>query len=353
MSTSSARRRLRRQLAVALSALLTVGWSFGSACAQGPAAAFPARVIRIVPFGTAGGPIDAIARLYAEKLQQRWGQTVIVEPQPGRQRHPGRRHGGQGRARRLHDADHTAADAHQQRDPAAEAALRPGEGLHAAVAAGDGRPDAGRARSTRPTPNWRRFVAFARRHPGLTYGTWGNGSHGSPVRRTAQAPDRPRPDSRAVQGRGPAHHDMVGGVLDFAWANPATARGADPGRQASRCSASPARAGSRRCRSRDLHRAGLQGLRPRQLDRRLRTGEDCRSRSSTQWTDALREITAACRRSASELAAFGFEPLGNDPKRVRSELPVRLPARGRTDQGRGGHGAMTQLIGESDRHRSE
>jgi hypothetical protein len=51
-----------------------------SAQAQAP---FPAKVIRIVPFGTAGGPIDVIARAYAEKLQQRWGQSVIVEPRPG------------------------------------------------------------------------------------------------------------------------------------------------------------------------------------------------------------------------------------------------------------------------------
>ena len=36
--------------------------------AQAP---FPNRVIRIVPFGTAGGPIDVVARVYAEKLQQK------------------------------------------------------------------------------------------------------------------------------------------------------------------------------------------------------------------------------------------------------------------------------------------
>ena len=45
--------------------------------------AFPARVIRIVPFGTAGGPIDVLARVYGEKLQQRWNQSVIVDAKPG------------------------------------------------------------------------------------------------------------------------------------------------------------------------------------------------------------------------------------------------------------------------------
>jgi tripartite-type tricarboxylate transporter receptor subunit TctC len=44
---------------------------------------FPSRVIRIVPFGTGGGPIDTIARIYADKLRERWGQPVIVEAKPG------------------------------------------------------------------------------------------------------------------------------------------------------------------------------------------------------------------------------------------------------------------------------
>ena len=41
---------------------------------------FPNRPIRIVPFGTAGGPIDVLARVYGEKLQQRWGQSVSFDP---------------------------------------------------------------------------------------------------------------------------------------------------------------------------------------------------------------------------------------------------------------------------------
>ena len=46
-------------------------------------AAYPSRPIRIVPFGTAGGPIDIIARLYGERLTQRWGQPVVVDAKPG------------------------------------------------------------------------------------------------------------------------------------------------------------------------------------------------------------------------------------------------------------------------------
>jgi tripartite-type tricarboxylate transporter receptor subunit TctC len=45
--------------------------------------AFPNKVIRIVPFGTGGGPIDTLARVYADKLSARWGQPVIVDAKPG------------------------------------------------------------------------------------------------------------------------------------------------------------------------------------------------------------------------------------------------------------------------------
>src|SRR5688500_7653957 len=44
---------------------------------------FPERMVRIVPFGTAGGPIDTIARMYADRLRERWKQPVVVESKPG------------------------------------------------------------------------------------------------------------------------------------------------------------------------------------------------------------------------------------------------------------------------------
>src|SRR5688500_12983921 len=44
---------------------------------------FPNKPIRIVPFGTAGGPIDSIARVYGEALKQRWNQPIVVDAKPG------------------------------------------------------------------------------------------------------------------------------------------------------------------------------------------------------------------------------------------------------------------------------
>ena len=53
------------------------------ACAQDPAASYPARAIRfIVPF-PAGGAADALPRIVAERLSARWAQPVIVENRVG------------------------------------------------------------------------------------------------------------------------------------------------------------------------------------------------------------------------------------------------------------------------------
>jgi tripartite-type tricarboxylate transporter receptor subunit TctC len=51
----------------------------GSALAQ----AFPSRTVTLVVPNPPGGAIDIQARLYAQKLQELWGQPVIVDYRPG------------------------------------------------------------------------------------------------------------------------------------------------------------------------------------------------------------------------------------------------------------------------------
>ena len=54
------------------------------------AQAYPTRPVRfLVPF-PAGGPSDILARLYGQKLSQRWNQPVVVETGSG-QREPSAR----------------------------------------------------------------------------------------------------------------------------------------------------------------------------------------------------------------------------------------------------------------------
>src|SRR3954463_893 len=65
-----------------VSALLAV-LAVSGAVSYAQAPAWPTRPVRfIVPFGPGAGA-DIGARLFAEKLSQRWGQPVVVENRPG------------------------------------------------------------------------------------------------------------------------------------------------------------------------------------------------------------------------------------------------------------------------------
>ncbi|MFD2181101.1 Bug family tripartite tricarboxylate transporter substrate binding protein [Rhodoplanes azumiensis] len=80
---SSVRSSVRRPLAALLSACAVAVTALVGADAPAAAEAWPTRPIRIVvPFGPGSTP-DLIARVVAEGLQQRLGQTVTVENKPG------------------------------------------------------------------------------------------------------------------------------------------------------------------------------------------------------------------------------------------------------------------------------
>ncbi len=55
----------------------------GGAAAQSGAQSFPAKTVRIVVPQAPGGASDALARVIAQRLTERWKQQVIVENRPG------------------------------------------------------------------------------------------------------------------------------------------------------------------------------------------------------------------------------------------------------------------------------
>lgn len=205
----------RRSLLVAGTAAISPVW------AQTPI--FPNRVIRIVPFGTAGGPIEIIARTYAEKLQQRWGKPIIVESKPGA-------------------SGILAANEVARSDPDGHTVLftLPVTHINNAILVKklpydplkDFQPISQIAvggpmlvaRADAPYSTINEFVAFAKKKTGLSYGTWGQGTEAHLLCELLSRKEGLKFVHVPYKSQSAAHADMFSGVLDFAWANPAAAR---------------------------------------------------------------------------------------------------------------------------------
>src|ERR1022692_924516 len=73
-----------RRAAVCLLASMVLGAACGGAAAQTtPVKDWPARTVRLIVPLSPGTATDVTARLYAERLQARWGKPVVVENRPG------------------------------------------------------------------------------------------------------------------------------------------------------------------------------------------------------------------------------------------------------------------------------
>lgn len=271
-------------------------------------APFPARTIRIVPFGTAGGPIDALARAYGEKLQVRFGQAIIVDPKPG--------------ASGIIAADFIAKappDGHTVlftlplthvnnailqpklpydpiRDFAPISMLATGGPMLVAPAHA-------------PYANLREFVDYAKKQKVLNYGTWGNGSTAHLFCELLKRQSGTNLVHVPYKAEAIAHADMFGGSLDFAWSNPATARAQVQGGRMKVLGASGTRRVSIMPNVPTFAEQGFAGF---DIDSWIGVYAPARTPQPAldTWTAALRETTFMPE-VAARLTAFGFEPLGN------------------------------------------
>ncbi len=306
----------RRTALAGISAALTL-----PAWAQ-QAAAFPSRPIRIVPFGTAGGPIDTLARVYGEKLQQRWGQPVVIDAKPG--------------ASGIIAADFVAkapADGYtvmmtlplthvnvailQPKLP-----YDPVKDFSPLSMLATGGPMLV-ARANASYNNLQEFVAYAKTRPSLTYGTWGNGSTAHLFGELLRRQTGVNLIHAAYKAEAAAHSDLFGELLDFAWANPSTARAQAQGGKMKVIGI----AGTRRVSTMpNVPTFAEQGFKGFDLDSWIGMYGPARLPADIQaaWVAALREITALPDVQA-RLTGYGFEPLGNTPEQFMEIYRADFP----------------------------
>jgi tripartite-type tricarboxylate transporter receptor subunit TctC len=296
--------------------------SLAAAPLQAQNAPFPNRMIRIVPFGTAGGPIDGIARAYADKLQARWGQPVIVEAKPG--------------ASGIVAADFVAKSppdgytvmftlplTHINVPILQKVPYDPVRDFTPLSMLATGGPMIV-VRADAPFNDVKGFIEFAKAQGRpLNYGTWGNGStahlFGELLKRQSGAPLTHVP----YKAEAAVHNDLFGNTLDFAWANPATARGHV---QAGKMKAL-AIAGTRRVSIMPMVPTFTeQGFVGFDIDSWIGVYAPAKLPADNQntWVTALREITAMPEVS-QRLIAFGFEPLGNAPAQFAERYQADYP----------------------------
>ena len=293
---------------------------------------FPNRAIRIVPFGTAGGPIDTLARTYAEKLQQRWGQPVIVDAKPGASgtiaadfvaKAPPDGHTVMFTLPLTH-VNNAILQARLPYDPVKDftplSMLATGGPMLV-------------TRANAPYSSVKELLDFANKQSalksgsanprGLSYGTWGNGSSahlfGELLRRQSGADLL----HVAYKAEAAVHSDLFGEVLEFAWANPATARAHIQGGKMKVLAVAGARRLPVLPNVPTFTEQGFQGF---DVDSWIGVYAPARTPPPVveAWTGALREITRLPEVSA-RLIAFGFEPLGNTPAQFLEQYKADYP----------------------------
>jgi tripartite-type tricarboxylate transporter receptor subunit TctC len=283
---------------------------------------FPNRPIKIVPFGTAGGPIDTLARIYGDKLQQRWGQPIVVEPKPG--------------ASGIIAADYVAKSA---ADGYTVMMTLPLTHVNNAILQPKLPYDPVKSfsplsmlavggpmlvvRANAPLNNIKDLIEFAKKKGTLNYGTWGNGSSAHLFGELLAQQSGTQLVHAAYKSEAAAHNDLFGELLDFAWANPSTARAQVQGGKMKVLGV----AGTRRVSTMpQISTFSEQGFKGFDVDSWIGMYAPANLPAELQntWVNALREITALPEIQA-KLISFGFEPLGNTPQQFMEVFKADYP----------------------------
>lgn len=202
---------MRLPLQFAISALLLVAPLAPSGAQQ-----YPVKPIRLITGFSAGGPTDVTARLIGQKLTEKWGQPVVVEPRPGA--------GGNIAAELVAKS---APDGYTLLVPAFAHAVNPA--LYAKLpfdTVKDFAPVTLFASAANilavhpsvPVRSVKEFIALAKRRPGeLTYGSAGNGTASHLAGELLGSMAGIKITNIPYKGSAPASADLLGGHISAAF----------------------------------------------------------------------------------------------------------------------------------------
>ena len=198
----------------ALAAVMAVATMLGSAQAQDGAADYPNKAVKVVVTVPAGGGVDTVTRIITEKLQQRWGQPVVIENRGGA--------GGNIAAEAvfLSEPDGYTLMASQPAPITTNVFLHKKLNFDPAefepVVIMSKIPNVLLVRPDFPAKTAQEFMDYARKNPGkLSYASQGVGTTSHLTTELFQSLTNTKLVHVPYKGTGPALNDLVGGHVDF------------------------------------------------------------------------------------------------------------------------------------------
>ena len=177
--------------------------------------AYPSRPIKLIVCLPAGGGVDTVSRIIADKMSKVLGQPVVVENKGGQSGNLGTEFVYSRRARRLHAARLAArADHHRRRCCSRSSiSIRPSSSPSRVMSAIANtllvRPDF-------PASNVKEFIAYVKANPGkVNYASQGNGTTSHLTGAMFDAATGTKMNHIPYRGTAPAINDLLGGHVDL------------------------------------------------------------------------------------------------------------------------------------------
>jgi tripartite-type tricarboxylate transporter receptor subunit TctC len=198
----------------ALATVAAFAGMLGSAQAQDAAADYPNKAVKVVVTVPAGGGVDTVTRIVTEKLQQRWGQPVVIENRGGA--------GGNIAAEAVFAAepDGYTLMASQPSPITTNVFLHKKINFDPAefepVVIMSKIPNVLLVRTDFPAKTGQEFMDYVRKNPGkLSYASQGIGTTSHLTTELFQSLTKTKLVHVPYKGTGPALNDLVGGHVDF------------------------------------------------------------------------------------------------------------------------------------------